>query len=277
MQRTLIIIYQFVAIPIPGNPHLLIFEQLSKVQMKKQNREIVRKILVIPFMYDVLRDQYRSYRLSLKNTEDVFTDIFKKNAWRGRDSVSGRGSDVDQTRIITREIPTLLNALNTSTMLDIPCGDFHWMNGVDLKNIDYTGADIVKELIEKNNTKYTRRGIRFECLNLIKDKLPQVDVIFCRDCLVHLSFADIGLALGNICDSQSEYLLTTTFVDRKDNRDILTGRWRPLNLELAPFLFPKPIKIITEGCTEKSGTLSDKSLGLWKIADIRESLTKRII
>lgn len=236
--------------------------------------KLIRKILVIPFVYSVLRDQYRSYRLSLKSTEDVFTDIFKKNAWRGRNSVSGRGSDVDQTRIITYEIPALLNAFNISTMLDIPCGDFHWMNSVDLNNIDYTGADIVKELIEKNNAKYARQGIHFQNLNLMKDELPKVDLIFCRDCLVHLSFADIGLALENVCDSQSEYFLTTTYVGRKDNRDILTGRWRPLNLELAPFFFPKPIKIITEGCTEKSGTLSDKSLGLWKITDIRESLTK---
>jgi 2-polyprenyl-3-methyl-5-hydroxy-6-metoxy-1,4-benzoquinol methylase len=205
-------------------------------------REFAKKILVIPFVYRALRGRYRSYQLNSKSTEDVFTDIFKGNAWKGKDSVSGRGSDVDQTRIIASEIPALLNALNISTMLDIPCGDFHWMNSVDLNNIDYTGADIVKELIQKNSAKYARHGIRFKYLNLIKDKLPKVDLIFCRDCLVHLSFADIGLALENVCNSQSEYFLTTTFVDRKDNRDILTGRWRAINLELAPFFPPSQSK-----------------------------------
>jgi hypothetical protein len=234
--------------------------------------EIIRKILVFPFVYRALRGRYRSYQLNSTSTEDVFTNIFKKNAWKGKDSVSGRGSDANQTRIITSEIPALLNSLNISKMLDIPCGDFYWMNSVDLDKIDYIGADIVKELIQKNNARYAKNSIRFQYLNLIKDKLPKVDLIFCRDCLVHLSFADVSLALENVWNSQSEYFLTTTFVERQDNQDIVTGRWRAINLELAPFLFPKPIKIINEGCTEKEGAFRDKSLGLWKIADIRESL-----
>ena len=39
-------------------------------------------------------------------------------------------------------------------MLDIPCGDFYWMKEVDLKDIEYIGADIVDELIKKNNDKF---------------------------------------------------------------------------------------------------------------------------
>lgn len=42
--------------------------------------------------------------------------------------------------------------------------------------------------------------------------------------------------------------------------------------EIIPFMLPNPLELIIEGCTEDNGAYEDKSLGLWKIADIRESL-----
>jgi hypothetical protein len=236
--------------------------------------EIAKKIPVLPSLYRVLRDKYAYYQLKLKGTEQVFTQIYSGNGWGGKESVSGAGSDVYQTRIITQELPVLFRDFGISTMLDIPCGDFHWMKNVDLSKLDYTGADIVDGLIESNRSQYSRDGLDFRKLNLIEDKLPKVDLVFCRDCLVHFSFEDLVKALDNICNSQSEYLLTTTFVGRKDNNDIATGQWRALNLEVAPLLLPQPLRIITEGCTESNGAYADKALGLWKIADIQASLTK---
>jgi len=115
-----------------------------------------------------------------------------------------------------------------------------------------------------------KSGVWFRKLDLIRDRLPKVDLILCRDCLVHLCFADIVRALDNICDSRSGFLLTTTFTERRENHDIATGQWRFLNLEAAPFTLPRPLKVINEGCTEGEGVWGDKSLGLWRIADIRE-------
>jgi hypothetical protein len=231
-------------------------------------KKIIKKTPIIPYLYRSFRD----YRLKKKQTEEVFLDIYKNNKWGGKDSISGRGSDIHQTKSIAKELPTVFNNFNISTMLDIPCGDFHWMKDVDLSNVNYIGSDIVSELVEKNSTQYKRDGLSFQKLNLIKDKLPKVDLIFCRDCLVHLSFEDIFNALRNICDSHSEYLLTTTFSKRSHNKDIATGNWRTLNLESTPFTLPKPLKIINEGCTEGDGSYADKALGLWKIADIQKTL-----
>lgn len=214
--------------------------------------------------------------VEFKSTEDVFTDIYKRNVWGAKESVSGSGSSIYTTRVIVRELPALFNDFNIATMLDIPCGDFHWMKTVDLNGIDYTGADIVKELIQRNQEKYERDRTRFQSLNLISDKLPKVDLVFCRDCLVHYSFKDIFLALHNICESHSEYLLATTFSNRKDNYDIGAGQWRPCNLEVAPFMFPKPLRTINEECAEGNGNYKDKSLALWKIGDIREILMSSI-
>lgn len=227
---------------------------------------------MIPSVHRALRTRYARYRLKTKSTEDAFTGIYRSNAWGGRDSVSGPGSDIHQTRIVACELPALCNDLNIASILDIPCGDFHWMKSVDLNNIDYTGADIVEELVRKNQERYAKDGVRFQCANMVEDALPRVDLVFCRDCLVHFSFADAFSALESVCNSQSEYLLTTTFTGKRDNRDIVTGQWRVINLELAPFELPKPLKTIDEGCTQHDGAYEDKALGLWRIADIRERL-----
>lgn len=222
--------------------------------------------------YHLLRDRYVAGRLKAKSAEDVFTEIYRKNTWHGRDSVSGTGSDHAQTEVVARELPVLCREFGVASMLDIPCGDFHWFRNVDLQGVAYTGADIVKELIQKNRESYQRDNVQFRDLNLLEDDLPPVDLVFCRDCLVHFSYRDIRRALTRICESRAGLLLTTTFTDRPENRDIATGQWRVLNLEAAPFLLPRPLRVINEECTEEGGAYADKSLALWRTADIREIL-----
>jgi hypothetical protein len=206
------------------------------------------------------------------DTNKVFQDIYKKNKWGGVESVSGRGSDLQQTRIVINEFPAILQEFDVHSVLDIPCGDFNWMQHVDLNGVMYFGADIVDEIIKRNSEAYENKNTHFSTLDLIKSELPRMDLIFCRDCLVHLPFRDIFLALHNMSRSGSKYLLTTTFTSREINKDIQTGEWRTLNFQCAPFFFPEPVKIINEGCTEGNGIYHDKSLGLWHLQDIKECL-----
>jgi hypothetical protein len=210
--------------------------------------------------------------LALVPRRVIFSRIYASNTWEGKDSISGPGSDADQTKVVVDELPKLLANFDVRTMLDIPCGDFHWMQSVRLEGLDYIGADIVGELIEKNVQRYQSDSIHFCKLNLIRDRLPTVDLILCRDCLVHLSFKDLWSALRNICDSGSIYLLATTFTERTENKDITTGHWRRINLQVAPFMLPPPLAILNEQCTEGGGDNADKSLGLWKTDDIAKCL-----
>jgi SAM-dependent methyltransferase len=189
----------------------------------------------------------------------------------GRQSVSGPGSEADQVKVIVRELPNFFRELAVSSILDIPCGDFHWMRTVDLGSIRYIGADIVEELVRRNQ-QFAEGNRSFIHADLLKDELPRVDLVFCRDCLVHLSFSDIRQALRNICASGSRYLLTSHFMDREKNGEINTGEWRPLNLTLPPFRFPPPIRILVEGCTEQDFRYTDKALALWNIDEIRTAL-----
>lgn len=211
-------------------------------------------------------------KLRGRTTEAIFRDYYLDNRWGSGESCSGPGSTLAVTKGIRDAIPHLLEELGITSMLDVPCGDFHWMRTIPLKGVDYTGGDIVSYLVEENR-RYERPGVRFKCIDLTCDSLPQVDLVFVRDCLVHLSDEDIHRALRNIVASGSTYLLTTTFPAKRKNLDILTGQWRPLNLEEPPFNFPPPLEIIEEGLNSKGYT--DKSLGLWRVADIGEILDRQ--
>lgn len=201
------------------------------------------------------------------SASEIFGDIYRSNYWGNSDSRSGAGSDLVQTLVVRAELPRIVKEFNIGKMLDIPCGDWHWMKEASIK-VDYIGADIVPEIIKRNTELYSNDRCKFRTLDLIQDDLPMVDLIFSRDVLVHLSFEDIFSALSNIDRSGSKYLLTTTFSSRETNVDIPTGRWRPINLQKAPFHFPEPLQLINENCTEGDGSWGDKSLGLWKISDL---------
>lgn len=200
-----------------------------------------------------------------KKTAEIFNEIYRANFWTDHQSVSGIGSSLEQTREIIRLLPGILQQFGVRTLLDIPCGDCNWMQKVDLAGIDYTGADIVETLVEVNRERYTRPGVQFIHVDLLQDPLAACDLVFCRDCLVHLSFEDIHRSLANIRQSGSRYLMTTTFTGQSANADIPTGGWRPINLQALPFNFPEPLFLLNENCTEQGGVFSDKCLGVWAV------------
>ena len=199
---------------------------------------------------------------------EIFGDVYEHGKWGRDDSLSGPGSDLRQTEILRRTLPSLLAELGVRSMLDIPCGDWFWMRHCELGIEQYTGGDVVPWLVEQHRATFGKPGREFRVMDLVHGELPTVDLIFCRDCLVHFSEANIHLALANIRRTGARYLLTTTFPERSQNKDITTGQWRPLNLCQAPFSLPPPLKLINEGCTEENGAWTDKSLGLWPVSAI---------
>ena len=68
-------------------------------------------------------------------------------------------------------------------------------------------------------------------------------------------------------------LLTTTQVGGGPNRDIVSGEWRPLNLQGPPLSFPRPIVSIDEECTVSGN--SGKQLALWRIKDVAATSSVR--
>ena len=176
--------------------------------------------------------------------KEIFEDIVKHNRWKKHPC--GPGSTFGYTENLRLNLGKFLEKHNITSMIDAPCGDYSWMSVTDLPSIqEYVGGDIVEFLIIANQEKYPNH--KFKQIYLTQDILPNVDLLFCRDCLLHLSFEDIDKVFKNISRSNIKYvLLSNWYEDAENSRDIQTGEARYLNFLESPFNFTQPIDSITD-------------------------------
>lgn len=202
----------------------------------------------------------------------VFAAIHARNRWGDPESRSGGGANLRAARTVLEVLPALVTELSVRTLLDVPCGDLHWMSRIDLPVESYVGADIVPALIAENERQHGGGRRRFVVLDLTTDPLPRADLVLCRDGLPHLSHADVRAALANVGASGARWLLTTTYSgDHRRNPDIVSGDWRPIDLEKPPFALPPPARWWPEPLGEPG--YEDKRLGLWPIDALARSLS----
>lgn len=199
-----------------------------------------------------------------------FERIHATNLWGAASSRAGLGSEVPATARVAAALPALLAELGARSLLDAPCGDTRWLP--PMPGVAVIGVDIVPTIVA-----HAQAGGDFRVADITRDPLPCADVVLCRDCLVHLSFANIARAIANFRASGATWLLTTTFpdlaadvgpADPAANVDCADGDWRGLDFNCAPFGWPAPTRLLDEGCAEGDGGWADKSLGLWRLADL---------
>ena len=189
----------------------------------------------------------------------VFRDIFLANHWASPESISGIGSEMGATVQIRRELPRIFRQYSVKVFLDAPCGDFNWMKAVDLSGVHYVGIDIVDELAASCRWKYESDRREFYSADITKDALPVADLVLCKDCLIHLCFADCLAALRNFKRHGIRLLMSNTNPEVELNVDKPTGDYRRLNLQAAPFNFPAPLE---------SFPWNDAVMGLWDISQL---------
>lgn len=199
--------------------------------------------------------------------EQTFTAIYRENQWGSSETVSGPGSEIRITYKMINQLSDLIKKWNIQSIADAPCGDLNWMQYVNIGQCAYTGYDIVQDLIERNIKSFATTTKTFKHANLLEDIIDPVDLIICRDMLAHLTYEQIFTVLQNFKKSGSKYLLATTGRTTPVNSDILSaGGWRRLNLELAPFNFPKPLAFIEENVPFELER--GKHLALWRLEDL---------
>ena len=203
-------------------------------------------------------------RLSLQERFDL---LHRLGIYHHPDSVSGAAATLDETAALRAALPGLVAKHAIGSLLDIPCGDFHWMQHVAI-DLDYTGADIVRDIVLENQKRHGGNRRRFVVLDATRDALPRVDLILCRDLLIHLSLRDCRAALTNFAASGSRFLLTSHFENRSDNPEIVSGDFRPINLCRRPFNFPEPLEVINEHSALDGDAFSDRSMALWRLGDV---------
>lgn len=221
---------------------------------KKRNKRKFRKVL---------------NKLSL---EDRFTQIYKINYWNSKESISGIGSTLKATEKLREKLPLIFNEFSINKVFDGPCGDFNWMKEIIEKtNIEYCGGDIVLPLIKQNQSNYSNKRIKFIHIDLTKEIPPSADLMICRDCLFHLSFNDTKHVLNNYIASNTPFLLTTTYenASKFENKDILTGHFRKIDLFSSPYNFPKNTLFQTDDWVDSD---SPRYMCLWSRDQIIEAM-----
>jgi len=203
------------------------------------------------------------------NLAQRFQRIHDTGLWGAEASTSGLGSEMDATTVLRAELPGLLKKLGVASLLDAPCGDAGWINHADLC-VRYAGVDIVPSLIERLRARAAAGEINgeYHLADITTDSLPPCDAVLCRDCFVHLSFANIERAVANFRASGAILLTVTAFPEWQVNGDCEDGDWRALNFERGPFDWGAPVERVNENCSEAGGGWRDKSLGVWRLAEI---------
>ncbi len=177
--------------------------------------------------------------------KNEFHRKFERNSWKDPESVSGSGSTLKYTTNLRAQLPGLFKEHGIETVVDAPCGDYNWMKSVvDETGIRYIGVDIVDGLVDENNRQFKDASVSFIKADICREVLPTADLVICRDCLFHLSFADTFLALEKFLESDNSLILTSTHIVEDDhhNEDIRSGGFRLIDLFKEPYCFPKPAK-----------------------------------
>ena len=221
-------------------------------------------------LFERLRARKKRRRLlKLGNPEERFTHFYSVNRWGNEESRSGPGSTMSYTEHLRKELPRLFANLGVQTILDAPCGDYHWFGQIERHaDLNYIGGDIVAPLVRDNQQQFSNENTTFMHLDITADALPVADLWLCRDCLFHLCEADVYRAIQRFLESEIRYLLASTHTQCQHNRDITTGACRLLNLEAPPYNFPAPRLYLDDWVDG----FPVRYLGLWERTTLSASL-----
>jgi len=214
------------------------------------------------FRFWRLRDRLHDGVRGTAHRREVFERIYSSNLWGDGQSASGHGSNSDATRVIRRELPGLFEQFNVRSVLDAPCGDFHWMQSIAGSLQSYVGVDIVPGLVAANAARFASDRVSFTCADIAADPLPHADLVLCRDCFIHLPTRLIVSALRNFRATGASYLLLTNSTTSEPYRDIPVGSFRPIDFQKPPFGFPEPAWTLTENAD------GSRALCLWHLQEL---------
>jgi hypothetical protein len=138
-------------------------------------------------------------RSGVRPVAEVFADAYRRRQWvqnGQQDYSSGTGSRTAYAQPYCDWVSTFARENRIARLLDLGCGDFRvgqrLLTGGDF---EYTGVDIVPELIAYNRAHFAGPKVRFECLNIIEDDLPSGELCLVRQVFQHLSNLEIRAAL----------------------------------------------------------------------------------
>lgn len=169
--------------------------------------------------------------------EEIFTAIYENEVW-GKGAGSGGGSHIENALPYVHFLQNFLKEKNIASVVDVGCGDWQFSQYINWSGIHYTGYEVVKFLVDKNQTVFGSPSIQFVHADGIHMDLPQADLVLCKDVLQHLSNEDVWSFLSQL--GNFKYCLITNDVDVNSlplfaNQDTYSGGYRPLDITKPPF------------------------------------------
>ena len=210
----------------------------------RPSSNVVDFALLGPLRRRVSRFKMLRKILRVKTIEERFEGIYRSNFWDSQETRSGPGSTISSTTKIRLTLPHLLEEFGFKSIFDAGCGDFNWIKSIiDELGLNYIGGDIVKDLVNENRRLWETNNVKFISHNICVDQFPRADLWICRDTLFHLSYEDGINALAKFCESEIGFVLITTHKpeDSWENRNIVSGDFRKLNMFASPYNFPTEV------------------------------------
>lgn len=175
--------------------------------------------------------------------ELAFENIYENNIWgepsnsrRNKKFHSGGGANItnDFELGYRKLLQSYFDKPDVKTVIEIGCGDFEVTGSLDLSNVDYTGYDVVKSLIDYNNENFGSTNIRFvHSSNILQNLDLKADLIIIKDVLQHLPMNFYLDFIKNIPNNFKYNLITNDYSD--SNSDIQFGGYTTNNFSAEPF------------------------------------------
>jgi len=212
-------------------------------------------------------------------SETEFRKIFKNRIWTfdKKHPPSGFSSTIEYAvdamiglHAVVEAIKAKLG-LKTIRILDMPCGDMTWMRRFldSHDDVDYTGMDILEEIIETNRKDFANQTLRrFVVGDIIRDGLKEkYDLVLCRHLLHNIFTRDAMLIMAEVSRSGSGYFLLSSYPHASKNTDLKVDdvfRARYMNHEAPPISLAPPLCYFRDGLSSQ-GRDTRAKLVLYKL------------
>jgi hypothetical protein len=153
------------------------------------------------------------------------------------------------------EIKKIIEGFEIQTLFDFSTRDINEFQQLGLPLKLYIGATTEGALLEKLRAAYGSQLQTFLDHDIAADPLPQVDLLLLWDRLNTLPPSEIRSALLLIKKSGARFLLIAQDSSCTKNHKSKHGELQPINWQLEPYAFPKPLIEITKP--------NQRSLALW--------------
>ena len=156
-----------------------------------------------------------------KNHQKIFEDIYAKNTWHG--GGSGYGSEISYSVPFIVFMAYWITNNKIKSIVDLGCGDLQWMPYLYkyLPTIDYTGIDVVGDVIKNHRINYPdQKFIECDLTEIDWDKIPNSDLYFIKDVLQHWPNSSISPWLDNFFNKKNNSSLIIVNCDLENIRQL---------------------------------------------------------